>query len=69
MYSYRTNPDYPSVELSPEMIETAMRTGRRMRALAAREVLTAFIGWMGAVRDTLFHRAAAGRGRHADVAG
>jgi len=69
MYSYRTNPDYPSIELSPEMIETAMRTGRRMRALAAREAPGIFIGWLAAARDTLFRRAAAGTGRHVDAAG
>ncbi len=69
MYSYRTNPDYPSIELSPEMIETAMRDGRRMRAAAAREAPALFIGWMAAVRDTLFRRATPDTGRHADAAG
>ncbi len=69
MYSYRTNPDYPSIELSQEMIETAMRAGRRMRALSAREAPAIFIGWTSAARDTLFRREAAGTGRHADAAG
>ena len=69
MYSYRTNPDYPSIELSPEMIEAAMRTGRRMRAQAAPGAAAAFIGWMASARDMLFRREAAGTGRPADAAG
>ncbi len=46
MYTYRTNPDYPNVDISPEAMDRAMARGRMLRSKAFHDLAISFYDWL-----------------------
>jgi len=46
MTNFRNDPNYPSVDLSPEALERAQHHGRYLRSVAFRDLAVRFYDWL-----------------------